>query len=27
VIAEGAPEHILNDQHVRKVYLGAEFRL
>jgi lipopolysaccharide export system ATP-binding protein len=27
VIAEGPPQAILNDQQVRNVYLGAEFRL
>jgi lipopolysaccharide export system ATP-binding protein len=27
VISAGPPEAILNDQHVRKVYLGPEFRL
>ena len=27
VIAEGPPQTILNDQQVRNVYLGAEFRL
>lgn len=27
IISRGAPELILNDQHVRNVYLGSEFRL
>lgn len=27
IISEGKPELILNDQHVRDVYLGSEFRL
>ena len=27
IISEGEPEFILNDQHVRNVYLGSEFRL
>lgn len=27
IISEGDPELILNDQHVRNVYLGSEFRL
>ena len=27
VIAEGTPENVLNDQHVRDVYLGTDFRL
>jgi lipopolysaccharide export system ATP-binding protein len=27
VISAGPPEHILADQHVRNVYLGAEFHL
>ena len=27
VIAEGDPEHILNHQHVRDVYLGQDFQL
>jgi lipopolysaccharide export system ATP-binding protein len=27
VIAAGAPDAVLNDQHVRDVYLGKEFRL
>jgi lipopolysaccharide export system ATP-binding protein len=27
VIAAGTPEEVLNDQHVRDVYLGSEFRL
>jgi lipopolysaccharide export system ATP-binding protein len=27
VIAEGSPQHILEDEHVRQVYLGAHFRL
>jgi lipopolysaccharide export system ATP-binding protein len=27
VIAEGPPEAILADQHVRNVYLGSEFKL
>lgn len=27
IISEGEPELILNDQHVRNVYLGSEFRL
>ena len=27
IIAEGAPEHILNHAEVRKVYLGEEFKL
>ena len=27
VIATGTPDEVLNDQHVRDVYLGSEFRL
>ena len=27
VIAAGTPDEVLNDQHVRDVYLGSEFRL
>jgi len=27
VIAAGTPEDVMNDQHVRNVYLGSEFRL
>jgi lipopolysaccharide export system ATP-binding protein len=27
VIAAGTPDEVLNDQHVREVYLGSEFRL
>jgi ABC-type lipopolysaccharide export system ATPase subunit len=27
VIAEGPPQNILENQQVRDVYLGAEFRL
>jgi lipopolysaccharide export system ATP-binding protein len=27
VIAAGTPEEVLNDQHVRDVYLGSDFRL
>ena len=27
VIANGTPDEVLNDQHVRDVYLGSEFRL
>lgn len=27
IIAEGTPEHLLNDQQVRDVYLGSEFQL
>ncbi len=27
VIAEGTPEHVLDDEQVRSVYLGQEFRL
>lgn len=27
IIAEGTPDQILGDDHVRRVYLGAEFRL
>jgi len=27
VIAEGTPDVVLNNQHVRDVYLGSEFRL
>jgi lipopolysaccharide export system ATP-binding protein len=27
VIAEGDPEHVLDNQHVREVYLGQHFRL
>ena len=27
LIASGAPDDILSDSHVRKVYLGEEFRL
>jgi len=27
VIAEGKPDHILENQHVREVYLGEHFRL
>jgi lipopolysaccharide export system ATP-binding protein len=27
VIAEGTPDAVLNDQHVRNVYLGTEFHL
>ncbi|RKS86018.1 lipopolysaccharide export system ATP-binding protein [Orbus hercynius] len=27
LIAEGSPNHILNDEHVIRVYLGEEFRL
>ena len=27
IIAEGTPDHLLNDQQVRDVYLGSEFQL
>lgn len=27
LIAEGSPSNILNDEHVKRVYLGEEFRL
>ncbi|MDW3096218.1 MAG: LPS export ABC transporter ATP-binding protein [Gammaproteobacteria bacterium] len=27
IIAEGTPDHLLNDQQVREVYLGSEFQL
>ena len=27
LIANGTPEHVLNDEHVRRVYLGEQFRL
>ena len=27
VIAAGTPDEVLNNQHVRDVYLGSEFRL
>jgi lipopolysaccharide export system ATP-binding protein len=27
IIAEGTPDHLLNDQKVRDVYLGSEFQL
>ncbi len=27
IIAEGTPDHLLNDQQVREVYLGSEFKL
>jgi lipopolysaccharide export system ATP-binding protein len=27
LIAEGPPDEILNNQHVREVYLGESFRL
>ncbi|KJF99364.1 LPS export ABC transporter ATP-binding protein [Photobacterium leiognathi] len=27
LIANGTPEHVLNDEHVKRVYLGDQFRL
>jgi lipopolysaccharide export system ATP-binding protein len=27
IIAEGAPDHILQDEHVREVYLGEDFTM
>ena len=27
LIANGTPEHVLNHEHVRRVYLGDQFRL
>lgn len=27
LIAHGTPDHVLNDEHVRRVYLGEQFRL
>ena len=27
LIAEGSPTNILNNEHVKRVYLGNEFRL
>ncbi|NVO98634.1 lipopolysaccharide ABC transporter ATP-binding protein, partial [Photobacterium damselae subsp. damselae] len=27
LIANGTPEQVLNDEHVKRVYLGDQFRL
>ncbi len=27
MIADGSPEHVLNDEHVKRVYLGDQFKL